>query len=571
MKNSLSLLIKYMNKKQWLFLGYFSLILECLTPVIAALIQKDLIDEVFINKNFESFIHLIILYGIFFFGPKLWFTVRKVTFFHIGYHLQMNFTKAFINKMYTLSSKDFNKEHVGKLLNHVRNDISDACNIGVNQLLSESVKVIISIIFLSFSIAYISFLMLSVVVAVALIYYLLLKRFGEKTKKYAEKIREKKAHLSIAVEESVAAVREVVAFNNTDWQMKRFDMAFKNYFKAIIREGFYKIKTVFISEPFLYGSKLMVILFGGMSAINGYVSLGEFVISFTLADQLVTELGQLFQQGLTGRRFEASMNAIEVIMSKESVMYGPKNLDCIKTIEFKNVTFGYTDKQNPVIKELAMSIPVGKKVAFVGASGSGKSTIGKLLLREYKQDAGEILINGLPNHDYNESYTNMISVVFQEPYFLPKSIRENLLLGKSYGKTELDRVCEAMQCHPFISNFDKGYDTQVGERGVSLSGGQKQRLALARAMLKNTEVLILDEATSALDTETEFLVQKNIDQLRKGKTTIIIAHRLSTIKNADVIYVLDEGKVISYGTHEGLLRTCGIYNKLYTNNEILTQ
>jgi ABC-type multidrug transport system fused ATPase/permease subunit len=159
-------------------------------------------------------------------------------------------------------------------------------------------------------------------------------------------------------------------------------------------------------------------------------------------------------------------------------------------------------------------------------------------------------------------------MVFQQPYFIPSTIKENLTLDKSYKPIDIENTCKEMLCHDFIMGFPNQYETQVGERGSALSGGQKQRLALSRAILKNTEVLILDEATSALDTETEFCVQKNIDKLRKGKTTIIIAHRLSTIQNADVIYVLDKGNVVAQGTHERLMIDSPEYKELYTFQEV---
>ncbi|WBW95914.1 ABC transporter ATP-binding protein [Oceanirhabdus sp. W0125-5] len=565
----MSFILKYINKKRWFVLGYLALFLECITPIVAVLLQRDLIDKVFIDGQYQKFCKLIILYAIFFFGPKLWFTVRKVTFFHISYHLQMALTNKFLMKVYELPAEIFNKEHIGKLLNNIRNDITDASDIAVNQLLSESMKIILTIVFLSCSIAYINFTMLFVVITVAVIYYFLLHKFGEKTKQYSQKVREEKANVSITIEESISAVREIVAYNRQDWQMSKFENKFQNYFKAVIKESLYKVKILFVSDPFLYGTKLIVILFGGMSVISSNVSLGEFVVSFTLVDQLVTELGQLFQQGLTGKKLVASVNCIQSVMFKESTKLGTLDFDGhINSIEFKNVTFSYSVDSDPVLNNLSIDFPIGKKIALVGESGSGKSTIAQLLLRVYSQEKGEISINGVPVNNYGEQYPDKISVVFQQPHFLPSSVKENLVFDKDYDQLEIESVCKEMLCHDFIQEFPKQYDTEVGERGTTLSGGQKQRLALSRALLKNTEILILDEATSALDTETEYLVQKNIDKLRKGKTTIIIAHRLSTIHNADVIYVLDKGNVVAQGTHETLMSESPIYIKLYTYQQV---
>ncbi len=562
-------ILKHVNKKRWFLLGYSALFLECITPIIAILLQRDLIDQVFVDKQYQQFSMLIALYCIFFFGPKLWFTVRKVTFFHIGYHLQMSLTNQFLLKVYELPTGIFNKEHVGKLLNNIRTDIADASDVAVNQLLSESVKIILTIVLLSCSIAYISVTMLLIVIAVAVIYYFLLHKFGEKTKAYSKRVRAEKANVSVTIEESISAVREIVAYNRQDWQLEHFENKFNDYFKAIIKEGLYKTKILCASEPFLYGTKLIVILFGGMNAISNNVSLGEFVVSFTLVDQLVTELGLLFQQALTGKRLEASVKSIQSVMCEESVAFGSLDFSGdIKSIKLDDVTFSYSSDSDSVLNNLSIDFPIGKKIALVGESGSGKSTITQLLLRAYSPEKGAVSINGVCVNDYGKQYSDKISAVFQQPHFMPSSIKENLVFGKEYGALEIENVCKDMQCHEFIQGFPKQYETQVGERGTSLSGGQRQRIALSRAILKNTEVLILDEATSALDTETEYRVQQNIDKLRKGKTTIIIAHRLSTIQNADVIYVLDKGSVVARGTHESLMSESPIYKDLYTFQEV---
>jgi ABC-type multidrug transport system fused ATPase/permease subunit len=558
-----------MNKKRWFVLGYFALFLECVTPVVAILLQRDLIDKVFMEKQYEEFPRLLALYAIFFFGPKLWFTVRKVTFFHISHHLQMCLTKEFLLKIYDLPTAIFNKEHTGKLLNHIRSDIAEASDVAVNQLLSEAVRNIFTILLISYSVANINFIMLVVVIAVGIIYYVLLHKFGKRTKQLSQHMKEEKANISIAIEESISSIREVVAYNREPWQLEHYEKKFSDYYKAILKQGLYSIKILFVSEPFLYGTKLVAILFGGMGVISNRISLGEFVVGFTFVDQLVTELGQLFQQALTGKRLVASVNCIQSVMDKESNKFGSNDFsDDIESIQFKDVTFSYSPDSAPVLNKLSIDFPIGKKIAIVGASGSGKSTITQLLLRAYSPDKGEVTINGVPVNSYGKQYSDKISVVFQQPHFIPLSIKENLVFHNKYDQLEIEKVCKEMLCHDFILGFENGYETQVGERGTSLSGGQKQRLALARALLKNTEVLILDEATSALDTETEFSVQNNIDKIRKGKTTIIIAHRMSTIQNADIIYVLDKGRVVAEGTHERLMTDSPIYKELYTFQQV---
>lgn len=569
MKSSLSFIFKHIDKKCWFLLGYSAIFLESLTPIIATLLQRDLIDKVFTEKLYQEFPKIIALYAIFFFGPRLWFTVRKVAFFHIGYRLQMSLTKEFLLKIYDMPTAIFNKQHVGDLLNQIRSNIADASDLSVNQILSEAVKNILTIVFLIISIANINFIMMIIVVTVTIIYYGLLHKFGEKTKEFSQQVKEEKANVSIAVEESISSIREIVAYNRQDWQLKHYEKKFADYFKAVIKQGLFKNKILFISDPFLYGTKLIAILFGGMGVISNSISLGEFVVGFAFVDQLVTELGQLFDQALTGKRLEASVLCIQSVMGKDSVKFGSADFSGdIESIKFKDITFSYSADAAPVLNNLSMDFPVGKKIAIVGKSGSGKSTIAQLLIRAYSPDKGEVSINGVPINCYGNQYTDKISIVFQQPYFIPSTIKENLVLDKDYNQLDVENACKKMLCHDFIEGFQNQYETEVGERGTALSGGQKQRLALSRAILKNTEVLVLDEATSALDTETEFCVQKNIDELRKGKTTIIIAHRISTIQNADIIYVLDKGKVAAKGTHESLMSESPIYKELYAFQQV---
>lgn len=565
MMSSMLFIFKYINKKRLFLLGYLALLLESLTPIIAILMQRDLINRVFAFKQYQEFPKILALYAIFLFAPKLWFTVRKVTFFHISYHLQMELTKDFLLNVYDLKTIIFNKEHVGKLLNHMRSNIADASDSSVNQLLSEAVKNILTIVFISYSIANINFVMLLVVITVSIIYYIILHKFGEKTKQFSKLVKEEKANVSITIEENISSIREVVAYNREAWQLKHYDKKFSDYFKAIMKQGLFKNKISFISDPFLYGTKLVAILFGGISVISNKISLGEFVVAFTFVDQLVTELGGVFQQALAAKRLEASVECIKSVIGKDTNEFGSAEfISNIQSIQFKAVSFSYSPDSASVLNNLSMDFPIGKKIAIVGASGSGKSTIAQLLLRLYSPDKGEISINGIPVNSYGKQYTDKISVVFQQPYFIPSTIKENLVFDKEYAESDIENICKEMLCHDFITEFPDGYETRVGERGTTLSGGQKQRLALSRALLKNTEVLILDEATSALDTETEYHVQKNIDKLRKGKTTIIIAHRLSTIQNADIIYVLDKGTIVSQGTHESLLTESPAYRELYT-------
>ncbi len=549
--------------------SYLVLIIECLAPVIAIKFQQEIIDHVFIEKAFDNFTRLIILYAIFFFGQKLFFTCRRVAFFELSYQVQEMLTRDFLHKLHSIPFKNTNDQHVGILLNHVRNDISDASDLSVNQIMSEMMKSIVSIIILTYTMIMINIRVLVIIVVLSIIYSYILRKYGEKIKEFAKVVRKDKGSVSMAIEECISSIREIVAFNREEWQLKNYQKKYNNYYRSIIQEGILSVKLIFIGEPFLYGTKILTILIGGFSAINNTISIGEFVASYALVDALVTEIGALFKLSLTGKKLDAAVDSIRKIMDIDDDVFGDVEIESsVKSLIFKDVTFSYPENKEPVLEGINLSIPIGKKVAFVGKSGSGKSTIAQLLVRNYKPDKGNIYINSIPIDEYNSGYKEKVSIVLQQPYFMPETIKENVLFGNKFSMDQLDSICEKMVCEKFINNMSEGYETIVGERGVTLSGGQKQRLALCRVLLREPELLILDESTSALDMETEFQVQKNIDHLREGKTTIIIAHRLSTIKNADIIYVIDKGRILDMGTHDKLLADCREYNQLYSNTKI---
>lgn len=310
----------------------------------------------------------------------------------------------------------------------------------------------------------------------------------------------------------------------------------------------------------------------GMGMVNtSSMTLGEFVAFYTYVGMFVAPISNMsvhaigISRGMSGaKRINNLLNVIPDIKEPDK----PMKLEKMKGhIVFKNVSFKYKDV--PVIKDFSLDIKPGQKVALVGPSGSGKSTITNLLLRFYDIQDGDLAIDGVSIKKYSSaSYRDHIGVVLQEPFLFSGSIRDNIAYAKNGAtKSEVERAAAMANVDEFVSELEEGYDTIIGENGTSLSGGQKQRLAIARAILKNPSVLILDEATSALDTVSEFLVQAALDNLMNNKTTIIIAHRLSTIKNADVIVVMEDGKIVQTGAHDELMKKPGIYQDLYTAQE----
>jgi subfamily B ATP-binding cassette protein MsbA len=310
-----------------------------------------------------------------------------------------------------------------------------------------------------------------------------------------------------------------------------------------------------------------IIFYGGYQVIQGVSTPGTF-FSFLAALILLyepikrlTNVNNTIQQGIAGaQRVFSIIDAVPEIRNKPEAIPLPA---ISKAIDIRNVTFRYED--TPVLKQINLTVRAGEAVAFVGMSGGGKTTLVNLIPRFYDVSEGQILIDGRDIRDVTmESLRAQIGIVTQQTILFNDTVRNNIIYG-DVEKTEADiiRAAKAANAHHFIMNLPEGYDTVIGEQGTKLSGGERQRISIARALLKDAPILVLDEATSSLDTEAEIEVQEALENLMKGRTTLVIAHRLSTIRNADRIVVLVNGEIVEEGTHEALLDKKGEYFRLY--------
>ena len=309
----------------------------------------------------------------------------------------------------------------------------------------------------------------------------------------------------------------------------------------------------------------LFIIYDGLNPADLIVFL-MYITTLLNSIKKIVQFAEQFQRGMTGiERFSEIMSTDPDIKDRENAV----ELENVTgDIEFKNVTFKYTEETDDVISHLDLKIPAGKNIALVGESGGGKTTICSLIPRFYEILDGSITIDGTDIRDIKmKSLRSQIGVVQQDVYLFSGSVRENIEYGKP-GATdeEIINAARLAGADEFINTLPNGYDTYVGERGVKLSGGQKQRISIARVFLKNPPILLLDEATSALDNESERLVQKSLEQLSKGRTTLTIAHRLTTIKNADNIVVFGKDGILESGTHNELLEKNGTYAELYNTS-----
>jgi ATP-binding cassette subfamily B protein len=375
------------------------------------------------------------------------------------------------------------------------------------------------------------------------------------------------AEINASLESSVSGIRVSKAFNNASKEKEKFEkgndsfvVARKKSYKAM---GLFHSTTTFVTEVF----NVVVLIAGGIFLYAGKIQLGDytaFIVSVNIFLAPVRQLIQFMEQwqnGVSG--FKRFVEVLEA--TPEQDKEGAIQLDNVKgEITFNNVSYGYTEN-NDVIYDLSLKVNKGDVFALVGPSGGGKTTLCHLIPRFYPVERGNILIDGIDVNDVTaHSLRKNIGIVQQDVYLFNASIKENILYGRpSATEQEVIEAAKRANVHDFVMSLEKGYDTVIGERGVKLSGGQKQRLSIARVFLKNPPILILDEATSALDNTTEMIVQQSLNELCKGRTTLVVAHRLSTVKNANCIAVISDGRVVEKGTHQELMQLNGEYARLY--------
>ena len=379
--------------------------------------------------------------------------------------------------------------------------------------------------------------------------------------------RQSVAEINGALESSISGIRVTKAFTNAEIESEKFEKGNVSFVEA--RKKSYKAMGLFHSSTTLVTNvfNVIILIAGGLFLYNGAIELGDytaFIISVNLflgpVNTLIGFMEQ-YQNGVTGFKRFLEIIDTEPEMDKAEAI----DIESVQgDIYFKNVTYGY-EGDTDVLHDLTLEIKKGEIFALVGPSGGGKTTICHLIPNFYNVENGEIFIDGKEIHDITmRSLRQNIGIVQQDVYLFNASIRDNILYGRpSATEEEVIEAAKRANIHDYVLTLEKGYDTVIGERGVKLSGGQKQRLSIARVFLKNPPILILDEATSALDNTTEILIQRSLDELCKGRTTIVVAHRLSTVKNADKIAVVSDGRITELGKHDELVALNGVYASLY--------
>ena len=555
---------KYVRPMRWmLLLAVLLSLLDMVSLLGITGIQKWLIDDVFVDGQYDRLYPYLGIFAALIIGYNAVHLFSFLLNRSNEFALQKKLTTDLMHYMYRMKVSKYASDRIGSIAQRFSGDIGETGWL-IGHYLPGGITSIAQVIVLSAWIGWANPYMLLGVCFVSIVFILAGRHLAPRQKAIRKEVQEARADVLVQIEEGIASTREVVAYHRQKWEIVKYNRSFDRYMSKAMKEGKLNNKQLALSEPFRLGMHVAVLAYGAYLAITGRISVGTFVVTYQFSLQLLDGLQNVFGFFMNVASKTGSIERLKEYMSDSEPQTGDEFKEDIKQIEFQNVTFRYSKDSAVILNGLHLTIPAGLKVAFVGSSGGGKSTIAQLMVRFYEPSQGEIRVNGIPLAGISvQSWRSKISLVPQEPYLFPDTIRNNLAMGRA-DITDEDIVscCRVADIHSYIESLPDGYDTLIGERGITLSGGQRQRLAIARSLLSDPELLILDEATSALDLETERQVQRNLDALRSEKTTVIIAHRLSTVENADLIYVLDKGKVVESGNHEMLMKSSSLYQSL---------
>lgn len=482
-------------------------------------------------------------------------------------HTLLNLRRRVFDNVMDMHLGYFNNQRKGDIISKIASDV---------QVVQFSVTATLQVIFKE-PFQMIVFLVMLFKISVSLTLWSLLvvpisgfiiSKIVKKLKAQAQSAQQTYGNMISYLDESLQGVRIVKAFNATDFIKKRFNDENVRYSKILRSMAKRQQSASPVSETLSIIMISCIVLYGGYLILNKQSDLSgsQFIAYIAIFSQLMRPAKAISDSFSNIHQGIAAGERVLALIDEKPLIKDRPNAKEIKEfhegIEFKNVSFAYGDRQ--VLNNISFTIPKGKTVALVGPSGGGKSTLMDLVPHFMEPQSGEILIDGHNINDYTaQSLRTLLGVVNQESILFNDSIFNNIAFGKTgVSKEEVIAAAKIANAHNFIIETDKGYDTNIGDRGTKLSGGQRQRICIARAVLNNPPLMLLDEATSALDTESEKLVQDALNNLMKNRTSLIIAHRLSTIQNADIIVVLEAGEIVEQGTHTELLEKNGLYRRL---------
>ena len=537
-------------------------------------IGNDITDSfnhfVFAGGKMEALLKICILVLFAFLGKNIFGYLQAYLISYVEYGAMKDLRDMAYVHLHELPMSYFKKERVGDLISRFTNDvviIQASITAAFLNLIREPLTIIVFLL-IALSISWQLTLLSLVVMPISA---LLIGWIGIKLRKQSSLVQAKMADITSILQETISGVKIVKAFGMENYENRKFKKETHNYFKLMLKIVRVRNTSSPITEFLSVAIGVVIIYYGGVLVLQQHtLKASEFLGLLFAIFQLMPPIKELSSVNNRIQESSAAGDRIFEILDTKPLIRNSNNPKIVKefknSLTFDNVCFGYEDSVEPVLRNVSFTLNKSEIVALVGPSGGGKSTLVDLIPRFYDPTSGRIIMDETDIKEISiESLRSLMGIVTQETYLFNETVRNNIAYG--LGEFPFDRIVQAAKtanAHDFILELPHGYDTVIGERGTKLSGGQRQRLSIARAILKNPEIMIFDEATSALDNESELLVQEAIERMMENRTTFVIAHRLSTIRNANRILVLDRGQIIQMGRHDELIEdTDGLYHKFY--------
>ena len=561
----------FSDEKKMAVKAFFLLLLTSLSGMLYGFLIGTAIDKTRLNEFNLAIITLLVLALLNILDSLIFAKYSEIYMEKCANNMMEKISISIYEKVGMLPSKAFEEKSSGEFINRIINDSSTITGSfrGILNIIVSLFTSLVVFIYICFN----SFVVAIEIIIYLVVFYFVSHKFLPIVKENQKEINKEKDIAVANISESVRGIREIRALGIRKSMNDHFEKLVKNVYAKInkqmlVEKNYYAlVNLINIFLEFVVFITCILLIMNEKGSFAFFMAMTYYIYKFMSTIELMSSLSTNYQ------KIKVSMERISEILDNKlykDETFGDVSKPNIEgDIEFRNVTFKYPNEHKEIFKEFNIKIPTNKKVAIVGKSGQGKSTIFNLLLRYFDIDDGAILIDNIPIQNFTENALRKnIAIIRQEPFIFNKTLIENLqMVDKDASLEKIRNVCKLAEIDDYIMNLPKKYDTMIGEGGINLSGGQKQRLAIARALLKNSKIILFDEATSALDNENQAKIKKIIDKLVENHTIVIVAHRLSTIIDADIIYLIDNGKVVDKGTHAKLLKENPLYRNLYINEK----